>query len=904
MTYGKRFYIILLIAILSLGNQIYSQNTDFDSETIKKDLPLLLGSNSAGTRFLLTFHPCWELDDWGNEIKIYAVSDRVTNVTLHIEALGYSSIKTAQPNEVIEFGLSPSTAQMYTKDDSDAPKPQTVYQGRALEIISDEPIICYGMTRYRYSSDGFMILPIEQWGTDYVVSSWNDPGTDDGSQYLTSYTSIVAGYDNTKVKFKLGGSQSNYTPGVNRLAFGDSATKKMNSNDVWLIGVAGDYNDLSGSLVHSNKPVAVISGNFCAYVPTNVPYCDYIISQDRPIDSWGKQYHVTPIINRKNGSIVRVYTSEPTTVYQDDKVWGKLSEVGGSEGSGFISRRIVDEEDELRPVLIHADAPITVTQYNTGQAEDKLKGDPFQATLNPISDYSNEFYFAIPVRNNKVGFEKNYINIIYQATDNGEIPNDIELGIRKNGNMNWQKLNTIAKTSGKDIYNKGDIKWKVVTVRLTDSEALYYGLRGNKPMGVLQYGYDYYESYGYSVLGVNTYNNTIDDNISPKILYSSAGCGKYVGTVLDVAKNESSKLKYIKMINDKSNNYKFTVQDDFIPGFSAKCDWFLDIISKEKDAKAHLYFSDKAGNDTSYIIEYFPPKLKADSLVHFSKLMLDESIKYDTLIITNKSNKAILIDSITLKKPTYGFRILNENYDYPIEIQEDDSLRIVIEFNKLDVEELIKNGRTEFSSEVVVKAQYDTDCDCYCYDKNISTVRIEIEHISASPVLLNPVNGSTNVPHNNARLDWEKDDKILLYTVQLTKDSTFATINFEEETQSSTHNFGELEYSQKYFWRVRGKDSDNNKTDWSDVWEFTTEDDVSVKDELEYLDNLVYPNPAQNTITINRELGSSVKIYDINGKLVITANTKKIDISELPTGKYLIIIIDNDVKMQGEFIKQ
>ncbi len=55
-----------------------------------------------------------------------------------------------------------------------------------------------------------------------------------------------------------------------------------------------------------------------------------------------------------------------------------------------------------------------------------------------------------------------------------------------------------------------------------------------------------------------------------------------------------------------------------------------------------------------------------------------------------------------------------------------------------------------------------------------------------------------------------------------------------------------------------------------------------------------YPNPAQNILYVNAGLGAQIKIYNIAGSLLVskisTANTEKLNISELPAGVYFISI--------------
>lgn len=67
---------------------------------------------------------------------------------------------------------------------------------------------------------------------------------------------------------------------------------------------------------------------------------------------------------------------------------------------------------------------------------------------------------------------------------------------------------------------------------------------------------------------------------------------------------------------------------------------------------------------------------------------------------------------------------------------------------------------------------------------------------------------------------------------------------------------------------------------------------------------IVYPNPAQNKITINgvREQ-EIIEIYNVLGQLVMSKNDNVIDISSLEQGVYTIIIKNNNSKTSKKFIK-
>jgi hypothetical protein len=70
----------------------------------------------------------------------------------------------------------------------------------------------------------------------------------------------------------------------------------------------------------------------------------------------------------------------------------------------------------------------------------------------------------------------------------------------------------------------------------------------------------------------------------------------------------------------------------------------------------------------------------------------------------------------------------------------------------------------------------------------------------------------------------------------------------------------------------------------------------------------IFPNPANDEITISGVTPESIMIYDVMGKLVVSefdTETNKIDIKNLPNGLYIIKIISVDGKLfTDKIVKQ
>ena len=727
---------VLIVALL-LAMSTSSLFADFDDKDIKKQLPSLLGSASAGTEFVMTFHPVWETGSEENCVKIYVTSSVATTVTLSIPGLNHSEILNVSPYEVTAFTLNPDMAQMYRKSDREPPLAQQIWTGRACIITANDPIICYGVTRYKYTSDGYLALPIEALGLEYIVSSWNDPTTDNDTQYLTSYTSIISAYDNTEVTFTLAGEKTNYTPGKNRINYGETATETMNKGDVWLIGVNGDYNDLSGSHIQASKQVAVISGSFCAYIPTQCAACDFIIEQDLPMESWGKKYHVTPIKDRKKASYIRVFSGEQNTeVLRNGESWQMLNNQNSNE-KNYVSLRATEEEGRIPPVVISSDKQISITQYNTGSVDDGVESDPFQMVLTPVSMYSRNLLFATPGANGDLFFRENFINLCYLAETEMSIPDDILIGKATNGSFTWKKLSNLITLNNiqviPDPANEPGKIWHVAMIELEDPAAVY-SITGNNFMGAYAYGYDYYDSYGFPVGGTDD-NVEIADDMAPSVEYEMDCFGKVIGQAIEEPRDNAdsrSNFGFMQLIADESYNYQLTWinEDGFELGKTPIIAWELNRVDRKADAKATILFTDRAGNSETVVIEYLHTEIvAAPKTAIWNEVTQDTPKTTKTISIKNPTYGDITVHNIFLLSDdsdrNYDFNgfTINEPISLPFVIASGEELEITVSFDPMSVADDMANGKDEFIDSIGIEANHCSTDDYYIFDEYVAEVR-------------------------------------------------------------------------------------------------------------------------------------------------------------------------------------
>lgn len=680
----KKFYYIV-VAIVTLGiflsSSVSAQQIDINK--IKEQLPKLLGANNIGTEFVFGFHPCWEEVGPNNAIRIYVTSPVETEVRLTIPYFSSDPymVKKTKPNDVIEFILAPNVAQPYVRGAGGAVGtllPTQVWPGRGIIVTSDAPIVCYGVTRFQYTSDGFLALPVHALGKNYTISSYRETANFQ-SQSLTPYADIIGVYDKTKVLFYFGGNNSSKIRTVDEKKWSphDILRADLNRGDFWLLASEGPQSDIGGSYVVSNKPVACLSGSHCAYVPTTNSACDFISEQELPTFAWGKKLHVTPLIDRKYASIIRAFCKEaPTTFLRDGQEVFQLFSSWGMENEGWVELRA--NPDGNFPAVYSSDKAINIVQYCPGQSEDGVPADPFQLMLAPEEQFQNEILFNTPGIKGGYGFLRNYINIVYKSDSTGMIPDDLDFGeVVTTGETKWTKVKDLSSSPGQqfkdpDYFGKKDQMF-AKTIKLA-YDGVYRLRCPSQKIAAYAYGFGVYDSYGFPTSMALADLEKPDTN-APVPVYELLCDGNTIDKktmVLDMPDNDTVRSNLALILFDKNNsfNYDFTY-DDFVPGESRGTKWKLRTIDPSQDARAVITFTDRAGNDTTIIVEYWAVKLSiAPKNVYYGNMKIGEQ-KTQNFVIKNESKtspaylKEVSLRTLRESLATQGFKL-----DYTFDISQ------------------------------------------------------------------------------------------------------------------------------------------------------------------------------------------------------------------------------------------
>jgi hypothetical protein len=92
----------------------------------------------------------------------------------------------------------------------------------------------------------------------------------------------------------------------------------------------------------------------------------------------------------------------------------------------------------------------------------------------------------------------------------------------------------------------------------------------------------------------------------------------------------------------------------------------------------------------------------------------------------------------------------------------------------------------------------------------------------ATPVLTAPENGSLNMTVA-LNLSWLTVEEATYYDILVSTDADFTNVFLNLESDFTNIDIEGLDYETQYFWKVKALNDIGRMSDWSEVWNFTTE---------------------------------------------------------------------------------
>lgn len=245
-------------------------------------------------------------------------------------------------------------------------------EAKGIHVTAQSPVSVHVVSENATSADGYLALPTPGLGTKYYVMSYAS------TKYSGSEFAVVATQNATTVTITP-------TAAGNTKVAGTAFTVLLNIGETYELANPANA-DMTGTLVTSDKPVAVFSGHRCADVPSNVGYCDYLVEQLPDASVWGKTFHTSPFSGRARYT-VRVVASQNGTTFATIPA-GLIS---GTLNAGQYADVIMTGTGEFV-----SSSPVLVAQFIHGYADDTAaKGDPSMVLVTPAEMGMTDATFGV-----------------------------------------------------------------------------------------------------------------------------------------------------------------------------------------------------------------------------------------------------------------------------------------------------------------------------------------------------------------------------------------------------------------------------------------------------------------------------------------------------------------------------
>ncbi|MFT7624272.1 MAG: hypothetical protein ACI9WU_003459 [Myxococcota bacterium] len=371
-----------------------------------------------------------------------------------------------------------------------------------IRIESNRPILVHQFNPWdnTFSNDASLLLPEPLLGQEYLVMSWPTdtrcllviPGLPGfGGPCSHGTVTIVAPTDNTEVTIRASArinaselEQNEPTTEIDAIPKGGIATFVLNKGQVLNLDAMPEdlftQADLTGTLILSNKPVAVFSGHDSASVaaPIDPPgggfpggeesdtcCLDHLEEQMIPVSLLGQEYIAAKSADRGGEhDIWRIVAADDNvSITTDPPIDGLHGEILAKRGDWI-------ESHSQNSFVIKATGRVLVGQYLVaqGQTQDGT-GDPAMILAIPVERFRSTYPLMVPPQ-----YAKDYVSVV-----------------RKPGTT--VEVDGVAVGAGEFKPFAGGT-WELAWVLISDG---IHTISGDQPFALSAYGYNSAASYGY-----------------------------------------------------------------------------------------------------------------------------------------------------------------------------------------------------------------------------------------------------------------------------------------------------------------------------------------------------------------------------------------------------------------------
>ena len=331
-------------------------------------------------------------------------------VSFTVTAAGQSTSHTVAPGLTVRVDLPPNSAYVTDVKQSDRSVLVQAEEGKTVSV--------YGVNDVHQSTDSFLALPCDGMTVgnfrnyQYAIFS-TEYEAGRSSEYKRSELLIVTCEPGTRVVITPSQRLTvdffvpviQFGPGLRR----DSATWTDENGFLPREGqtlLISSFNDLTGTIIRSDRPIVVYTGHKCAQSPTA---CGHIVEQVPPQTTWGYTYFLIPLSIRESGDYYRIMAVLDNTLVTITCVGEGDSSTEHTQftlhkqqshnwGEFYTHHRPCDSYTRFvhKFCSLQATNPVLVAHYSDSYSDDlsctdQDNGDPFLSIVPPVVQYLNSY---------------------------------------------------------------------------------------------------------------------------------------------------------------------------------------------------------------------------------------------------------------------------------------------------------------------------------------------------------------------------------------------------------------------------------------------------------------------------------------------------------------------------------
>ncbi len=604
--------------------------------------------DSKGREFWLTFLPNFHTDDHDDSLHIFLTSEKPTQGVIRwtdINGISSSQVfQIAKANEIFHFKIEAALHELVGFNTTGVSLPSSQNEQEApqvFHITADDEITVYGLSQAMFSSDAFLALPQDVLGTEYIIIAYNSDGLVGVGQQTPSEFAVVATEDNTTVTI---------IPSVATRDKGTATqTIRLDKGVSYLVQASININltaDLTGSIVQSDKPIAVFAGHQRATIPVDVDILssrDHLVEQLLPVATWGRSAFVVPYIPSLNEApqgtdLYRVLAAFDGTQVSIDGVLTATLNRGG-----FIERPLTGAHH------ITATGQILVAQYRktsgnqSGGVNLDQVSDPFMMLIPPSEQFMPSYTF-VNAQGIQKDFDGNQITSYTLQYITIVIADNYRSTVKIDGTLRTDLAFSPISTTG----------YSYAHVRMSDGS---HTITADSTFGLYVYGYGPANSYGY--IGGLQLQILAKDGVPPSIL-STDSCYSLFGMVYDTLSTDS-RISSVEapasmQINSAVSIAPFTPYADSV-GFRAR------LLNMYEDGQFTMVAADSAGqrSEKEFLIPGFTvhvdSSIHTDMVVHRQRTLSTEKTLCESFTLVNYGRSVQTIDTMLFRNGSPKFSV-------------------------------------------------------------------------------------------------------------------------------------------------------------------------------------------------------------------------------------------------------